>query len=153
MPIKCKYNILLFLIVSVLTLATQPRVVLVTPAPQNPVERHFEAIERAQAAGKDPLDVWIDKLRYEYETKGYSDEAVKTFKHLDTNGRYSYGCLQFQEGTFRTYALASAVSEWERTIYDCNLQKKISRQMILSDYSNWKHWRTSVERGLGLPPI
>src|SRR5262245_33553295 len=51
-------------------------------------------IQEAQA-----MDIWLAKLAHQ-ESRGQDH-----LKILDVNGLYSYGCLQFQEGTFRTYAL------------------------------------------------
>ena len=103
---------------------------------------------------KDELDLWIDQLEtYECEN------CAKTHKTLDTNDKYSHGCLQFQDGTFieyiRRYKLLPNLSDKEilLQIYDCELQKKTARLMILENYDNWEHWFTSVYvRGLGLPP-
>lgn len=97
------------------------------------------------------MDIWLAKLAYQ-ESKGKN-----RIKVMDVNGMYSYGCLQFQEGTFRTYALKyrlmSPSTPTESKIYDCDLQKKIAKLMLAEDYSNWRAWYTSVTmKSVGLPP-
>ncbi len=98
-----------------------------------------------------PLDLWLEKLAV---MESHGQARVKI---LDVNGKYSYGCLQFQEGTFRNYGakygLVKPGVNLESVIYDCNLQKAIAKHMIQDDYSLWQSWYTSVEiRDLGLPP-
>jgi hypothetical protein len=98
-----------------------------------------------------PLDLWLEKLVMK-ESQGRD-----RIKILDVNGKYSYGCLQFQEGTFRNfgqkYGLVAAGVNLESVIYDCNLQKAIAKNMIQDDYFLWQSWYTSViVRDLGLPP-
>ena len=98
-----------------------------------------------------PLDLWLEKL---IEKESNHKERVRI---VDTNGRYSYGCLQFQEGTFRAYGtrygLVTPKANIESVVYDCNLQKQIAKRMILEDRSNWQHWYTSVKvKNIGLPP-
>jgi hypothetical protein len=97
-----------------------------------------------------PLKAWIEDLK---EVESQNREEIKI---LDTNGRYSYGCLQFQEWTFRRYGeeyglIDPDLDNVEDVIYDCKLQQKITMLMILDDHSNWKHWRNSV-RKIGMPP-
>jgi hypothetical protein len=97
------------------------------------------------------MDIWLAKLVFQ-ESRGKTH-----IKILDVNGRYSYGCLQFQEGTFRTYALKygfiSRTTPTESRIYDCDLQKKIAKLMLTENYSNWRAWYTSSKtKSVGLPP-
>jgi hypothetical protein len=98
------------------------------------------------------LDEWIEELS-EKESGNNAKVKVK-----DVNGRYSYGCLQFQWATWtnylRRYSLPVASS-----IFDCEAQKDLASRMILEDYGNWRHWRCSVEgcpqygiKGIGMPP-
>ena len=96
---------------------------------------------------------WINEL-VQKESEGRAD-----IKILDSNGRYSYSCLQFQEQTFRFYVerynLLPGVeyAEVMNWIYDCEFQKLIALKMLEEDHNNYLHWRTSVlKRGLGLPP-
>jgi len=98
-----------------------------------------------------PLDVWLDRLAYQ---ESHGRENIKI---LDVNDQYSYGCLQFQEGTFRKYGmkygLISEDASIESIIYDCGLQKKIAKFMLSEDYSNWRAWYTSSKTAIvGLPP-
>lgn len=100
---------------------------------------------------KSPLDRWIEKLVY------LESEGKERFKVLDHNGYYSYGCLQFQMGTFEAYGsrygLLAPVDDLDTLIYDCGLQKTIAKRMIEEDPGNWRHWYTSVmTKKLGFPP-
>jgi hypothetical protein len=98
------------------------------------------------------LDLWLEKLA---QLESHGQEHIKI---MDVNGRYSYGCLQFQAQTFRNfgakYGLVSLNANIEATIYDCTLQKAIAKHMIKDDYILWQSWYTSVvTKGLGLPPL
>lgn len=97
------------------------------------------------------IDVWLAKLIFQ-ESSGKHNIKV-----LDVNNKYSYGCLQFQEGTFRSYGLKygliSKDTPTESRIYDCELQKQIAKLMLAENYSNWRAWFTSVKKpSVGLPP-
>jgi hypothetical protein len=99
----------------------------------------------------DAVDIWLEKLAL------HESNHRERIKVLDVNGKYSYGCLQFQEGTFRTYAIKygfiSRNTPTENVIYNCKLQKKIARLMLEENHYNWQAWYTSVKiKGLGLPP-
>ncbi|MEK7546700.1 MAG: hypothetical protein AAB536_00760 [Patescibacteria group bacterium] len=101
--------------------------------------------------GQSPLDSWIKKLAI-LESEGKSNIKV-----LDHNGLHSFGCLQFQMGTFEEYGLKynliSANDEINKLIYDCDLQKEMAKRMIQENPNNWEKWYTSVViKGLGLPP-
>ena len=37
-------------------------------------------------------------------------------------------------------------------IFDCAFQKRLAALMIRDNPENWKHWRTTVQRRIGLPP-
>ena len=108
----------------------------------------------APVAQADAFDFWIQKL-IRRESNG--DAQMKI---IDSNGRYSYGCLQFQLETFKSYVIkyelldAGSSDDFYRSkIFDCNLQKQLARWMIAEDYENWRHWWTSVRKtSLGLPP-
>jgi len=96
------------------------------------------------------LKKWIQKLKMA-ESEGRND-----IKILDNNGQYSYGCLQFQEPTFRGYGAAYGLIDKdleniEDAIFDCQLQEKLVLRMLLDDYDNWKHWKVTV-RKIGMPP-
>lgn len=99
------------------------------------------------------LDLWIEKL-----AMAESNNRAN-IKVLDVNGRYSYGCLQFQMATFKAYTArynlvdASKVTNWEALIYDCGLQKKTAKHMIKERTANWRHWGyTVLNKGIGFPP-
>ena len=100
------------------------------------------------------LDAWLDHLA---EKESNNRERIKV---LDVNGRYSYGCLQFQMATFKAYSTryglvdATTVTSWEELLYSCSLQKKVAKHMILEKNSNWRHWGyTVLRKGVGLPPL
>lgn len=102
---------------------------------------------------EDEMDNWLSKLaRFEYPG------AEKYFKHLDSNGKYSYGCLQFQAATFagmaQKYGIVKAFGD-ASAIYDCSIQKEIARAMFEDDAeAASNHWYTSIYvKGLGLPPV
>jgi hypothetical protein len=99
------------------------------------------------------LDVWINKLA---EAESGNRARIKI---LDVNGRYSYGCLQFQMATFKAYSTRyglvdpDAITSWDEQIYNCQLQKQIAKRMIQEKPSNWRHWGyTVLHKGTGLPP-
>lgn len=99
------------------------------------------------------LDVWLEKL-----AMAESNNRAN-IKVLDVNGRYSYGCLQFQMATFKSYSARyglldpATVTSWETHIYDCELQKEIATHMIQEKSANWRHWGyTVLNKGIGFPP-
>lgn len=101
----------------------------------------------------DALDAWLTKLVKK------ESEGREHIKILDHNNQYSYGCLQFQMATFRSYVRRYDLltntedGELENMIYDCDFQKVIARKMIEEDYSNWRNWYTSVTKSkVGYPP-
>ncbi len=102
-----------------------------------------------------PLRKWLDRLAEEFECPG----CASNYKRIDSNGKYSYGCLQFQEATFkaairRNKALVGVEdNELMNYIYDCEFQKDLAEIMWQSEgASAYYHWRTSIDRGLGMPP-
>ena len=99
------------------------------------------------------LDAWLDKLA---EKESGNRDRIKV---LDVNGRYSYGCLQFQMATFKSYSTnygivdPANVTSWEELIYNCSLQKQVAKRMIQEKPGNWRHWGyTVLNKGIGLPP-
>ncbi len=99
------------------------------------------------------LDMWLEKLAMA-ESGNRADIKV-----LDVNGRYSYGCLQFQMATFKSYSARyklvdpETVTSWDALIYNCQLQKQIAKRMIQEKPGNWRHWGyTVLHKGTGLPP-
>lgn len=109
-----------------------------------------QTIPNEQIIQKDTLDTWLDKL----ET--YENCPVEGM--IDTNHKKSYGCLCFQENTFRVYTkLYNFLPEAEdqelmNMIGDCPFQKSLAKKMIQDNYLNYPHWITSVKRGANLPP-
>ena len=95
---------------------------------------------------RDTLDVWIDKL-VQVESGGRAD-----IKILDSNNRYSYGCLQFQMETFRRNVrhfgliLNAEDGELENWIYDCPFQKALAKMMILEDPRAISNWQNSLPK-------
>jgi hypothetical protein len=75
-------------------------------------------------------------------------------KVLDVNGRYSYGCLQFQMATWIGMGKAYGIGTTPENIYDCQLQKHLAFVMISDRYANWRHWGWTVTKvgGAGYPP-
>lgn len=108
--------------------------------------------ERPSAEASNPLQVWLNALAR--AESGNREHLV----HRDRDGQLYYGCLQFQARTFRVYARklgllpASGRSDLMSRIYDCGFQKRLAAAMIRDDPSNWKHWRLTVEKKVGLPP-
>lgn len=102
---------------------------------------------------------YIDRLAHEYECAGCGDH----YRRLDSNGEYSYACLQFQEATFRSevkrFGLITPGMEIMEKIYDCAFQKNLAYLMFKNEPRAWEHWYNSVMVGfpgrkapLGLPP-
>lgn len=78
------------------------------------------------------LDIWIERLAQK------ESEGRERIKILDVNDKYSYGCLQFQEWTFKAYGAKYGIlkdtANWENAIYDCNFQKQLAKKMIQNEY-------------------
>ena len=107
----------------------------------------------SEAPAADSLQIWLDALaRAESGNRQW-------LVHRDRDGQLYYGCLQFQAKTFRIYVRklhllpASSRAEVMKRIYDCDFQKRLAAAMIRDDPNNWKHWRTTVEKRVGLPPV
>ena len=90
------------------------------------------------------LEEWIEKIRWE-ESRGNDSVVI-----LDTNNKYSYGCLQFQKSTFDHQANKFDI---EGAIMDCNVQKELAKAMIRDNTGAWRNWYTTVKiKGTGYPP-
>jgi len=143
----CWILVLVSLFVGLFALITVPSVV------------SYEAKKEEIKKEKDKLDLWLEELA-KLECRGcvHRGGADKT-KILEINGKYSYGCLQFQEQKFygmaKKYGLSGIVAaNGESAIYSCEIQKQIAREMLEDNPSNARHWYTSVYvKGLGLPPV
>jgi hypothetical protein len=99
------------------------------------------------------LKKWLAELSF--AESGNRDWIV----HRDRDGRYYYGCLQFREKTFRFFVEKFNLgptddedAEVMDLIFDCAFQKRLAALMIRDNPENWKHWRTTVKRRIGLPP-
>jgi hypothetical protein len=73
---------------------------------------------------------WIERL-HDCENPGN-----KVPKKLDTNGKYSYGYVHFQMGTWLSYGKKFGATP--DNIYDDELQKKVARSML--DAGGQSHW-------------
>ncbi len=106
-----------------------------------------------EVPGPDPMDHWLDELA-RFECEGCPPD----YKRIDSNDRYSYSCLQFQEATFREmlrlYDPEVREDQVGVLILDCAYQKKIARALFEAQGAKAsRHWYTSIHiRGLGLPP-
>ena len=114
-------------------------------------DSYLKTPESISSADSSPLDLWLEKLIV-LESNG-----KENIKILDNNGEHSFGCLQFQKGTFEEfglkYRLITIDDDTDNLIYDCQLQKEIAKNMIEDNYNNWRRWYTSVKiKKLGLPP-
>ena len=90
------------------------------------------------------LDQWIENIRTE-ESGGHDMLVI-----LDTNNKYSYGCLQYQMATWNYYSKKYGV---DAEIMDCEAQKEVTRNIIKHEKNGWRNWYTSVtKKGVGLPP-
>lgn len=100
----------------------------------------------------DALALYLESLAHDFECEGCPDR----YRRIDSNGRYSYSCLQFQEATFveqaRKYRIEIRSPD---AIYSCETQKLVARAMFEDNpRAAARHWYTSIYvRGLGLPNI
>lgn len=98
------------------------------------------------------LDSWIDEL-INYECRGCGEH----FRQRDSNGKWSYSCLQFQEETWlregKRYGILEREAEVDERIYDCTLQKNLAKEIWAHEGRRAvRYWKTSiVTRGLGIP--
>lgn len=69
---------------------------------------------------------------------------------LDTNKKYSYGCLQYQMATWNHYSKKYGI---DAEIMDCDAQIEVTRNIIKYEKDGWRNWWTTVvKKGVGLPP-
>lgn len=107
----------------------------------------------SEAPPANSLETWIDALAV--AESGNRQRLV----HRDRDGQLYYGCLQFHEKTFRAYVRKfhllpkGSRSETMSRVYDCAFQKRLAALMIRDDPRNWRHWRGTVEKVVGLPPV
>ena|ERR1043165_4183830 len=89
------------------------------------------------------LDLWIEKLAFQ-ESSGREDIQI-----IDSNGKWSRGCLQFQDETWKRYSKKFGLTA---NVLDCIAQKRLAREILLHEKNGWRNWKTSVAR-IGLPPL
>lgn len=90
------------------------------------------------------MEQWLDRLQ--------ADESGKNplLVILDSNKKYSYGCIQFQMETWVHYSKKYGIMT---EIMDCSAQRKLAKLMIENDYTAWRNWFTSVtKKTSGYPP-
>lgn len=89
------------------------------------------------------LTQWVNRL--------VQDESGNTnVIILDTNGLYSYGCLQFQYSTFEEQ---KKIYNFDGEIGSCKDQKELAKAMIRGNWNNWRKWYNSVlYKTAGYPP-
>lgn len=92
------------------------------------------------------LDVWVEKVRWE-ESRGQDMLVI-----LDTNNKYSHGCLQYQ---MQTWLDDSKKYKVEGEMMDCNKQKELAKKTVMAEPENgWRRWYTTVvKKGVGKPPL
>lgn len=90
------------------------------------------------------LQQWVDKV-IEKESQGRWDIVI-----VDTNGKLSKGCLQFQDGTWKSYTKKYGI---DGSPLNCDTAKKVAIAMINDNHNLWKSWYTTVvKKRVGLPP-
>jgi hypothetical protein len=114
-----------------------------TPTNRTPEVPHEANL---QVTVPDQLDIYIELLAFE-ESSGREDIQI-----IDTNGKWSRGCLQFQDATIRRYARKF---ELPGDPLDCRYQKALARQILLrGGWGNWFHSVTRLaERGTPVPML
>ena len=121
----------------------------------NNKDESFIIKTKSEEVSRDYLDVWLDRLQ-SYECPG----CGSNYRRVDVNGLYSYGCLQFQEATFRRYSKrynlpSEDTIDDSHSIYKCEAQRLIVRKMyeeMGSSYDFGRNWYTTIYiKKLGLP--
>ncbi len=89
------------------------------------------------------MEDWLDRLQ-DWES-GKRPLSVE----LDVNGKYSYGCLRYQMGTWSSDSRKYGV---DGEIMDCGLQRRLARITVEREPRNgWRRWYNTVKR-IGMPP-
>lgn len=113
--------------------------------------------ERGPSGEIPPLDLYLDNLE-----KFECPNCGPRYKRVDSNGKYSYGCLQFQSATWREMvrkhdpdSKRKDDEEIHSRIYECKYQKQIAGAMFKENPKKASfHWYTTIyKKGLGLPKI
>ncbi len=120
---------------------------LLLAIPNNPRTLTIHFTETAHAQELDAQTLWIQKLGNECESMGST-----TVRVLDTNGKYSYGFLQFQMATWLGYGKQFGATK--ENIYDAELQKKVARYMLDNpkETGGWKNWYNCTTQKIGPYP-
>jgi hypothetical protein len=84
---------------------------------------------------------WLERLA------GCESSHREDIVVLDTNKRYSYGCLQFQKRTWDYYTTRYGVY---LDIMNCQHQKELASMMLQESHLNYRHW-LNCSRKIGLP--
>lgn len=98
--------------------------------------------DKIQVTPADPLDLYIERLAYA-ESGGRENIQI-----IDSNGKWSRGCLQFQDDTWKRYSAKYGI---KADIMDCPAQKRLARAILLEP-GGFRNWLTSAHR-IGLPPV
>ncbi len=102
---------------------------------KNTTEIHVQEVRQQEVV----LDYFVDRLAM------CESENRENIKILDSNDKYSYGIVQFQEDTWKNalrkygYFPEAEDSELINHIYDGELQKEVAKKMIQD--GGWKHWK------------
>lgn len=92
------------------------------------------------------MEQWLDRLQ--------ADESGKNplLVILDTNNKYSHGCLQYQMDTWLSDSKKYGVTG---EMMDCSKQRELAKRTIKNEPVNgWRRWFTSVtKKTAGKPPV
>lgn len=108
---------------------------------------------RVTAFVKDPLYdakvAWIEEVSKCEDSTGNPEIRV-----LDTNGRYSYGVMQFQMQTWLSMGKKYGIETTPENITDALLQKELA-MLILNDggWNNWYICGNRTTKKLGKYPV
>lgn len=106
---------------------------------------------RAEAPSPSPkemydtaMEQWLDRLQFD------ESRTNPLLVILDSNNKYSYGCLQFQMETWEYYSRKYGIMT---EIMDCQSQRDLAKLMVTDDYGAWRNWFNSVtKKTSGYPP-
>lgn len=90
-----------------------------------------------------PLDLYIERLAF-LESSGR-----ETIQRIDSNGKWSRGCLQFQDATWKEQSDKHGISG---SPLNCATAKHLAKAMLSDNPKNTRHWFNAT-RKLGVPPL